>query len=307
MDEALKFQNSVIHEVAHSALEALLKAQFSNGAFPQVWDDDAVPDPPVLKASYPDYDWRTEGRIKNYWDMYTLNDNVCGYLVDTLFDAHRIYEDERFLQSLRKLGDFLILAQMPEPQPAWAQQYNYGMKPIWARKFEPAGIAGDESQEVIETLMKISVITGDRKYLDPIPPALAYLKRSLLPDKRLARYYELQTNKPLYMTRRGKTYSLTYDDSNLPSHYGWKWESRLDELEKQYERLLQGVAPTARTIQDNDVVQVIHALDERGRWVSTYAGERLVGQTRFASGAEYLSSELFSHNLTILSRFLDAN
>ena len=57
---------------------------------------------------------------------------------DTLIDAHRVYQDKRFLQALRKLGDFLILAQMPEPQPAWAQQYNYEMKPIWAREVRTA-------------------------------------------------------------------------------------------------------------------------------------------------------------------------
>ena len=61
--------------------------------------------------------------------------------------------------------------------------------------------------------MKIYRVTGDKKYLEPIPRALAYLKKSRLPDGRLARYYELKTNRPLYMTRDGDEYSLTYDDS----------------------------------------------------------------------------------------------
>ena len=52
-----------------------------------------------------------------------------------------------------------------------------------------------------------------------MPPALAYLKKSLLPDGRLARFYELKTNKPLYFT---KTYELTYDDSDMPTHYSFK-------------------------------------------------------------------------------------
>ena len=58
-------------------------------------------------------------------------------------------------KALERLGDFLILAQMPDPQPAWAQQYNYAMQPIWARRFEPAAITGGESQDVLETLMTI--------------------------------------------------------------------------------------------------------------------------------------------------------
>jgi hypothetical protein len=302
-DEAHGFKHAAIHESAEVALDALLKAQFPNGAFPQVWTG-PVEKQPVLKASYPEYDWRTEGRIKNYWDMYTLNDNVCGFVADTLSDAHRIYEDERYLRALRKLGDFLILAQMPEPQPAWAQQYNGEMQPIWARKFEPPGIAGDESQEVITTLMKISAVTGDRKYLEPVPRAMAYLKRSLLPDGRLARYYELKTNTPLYMSRRGKVYTLTYDDSNLPDHYGWKWKSRLDDLDSEYELLRNGGATTVSIVKDDDIRRILSALDDRGRWVKTYAGERLIGQAKMPRGAKYLSSELFSHNLSRLSEFV---
>jgi len=69
-DESLGFKNRAIHQSALIALDALLAAQFPNGAFPQGWKG-PVSKQPVLKASYPDYDWRTEGRIKNYWDMYT--------------------------------------------------------------------------------------------------------------------------------------------------------------------------------------------------------------------------------------------
>jgi len=304
VDKALAFRHKEIHASALCALDALLAAQFPNGAFPQGWKK-PVAEQPVLKASYPAYDWKTEGRIKNYWDMYTLNDNVCGYVADALIDALRVYREDRYRAALQRLGDFLILAQMPDPQPAWAQQYNYDMKPIWARKFEPPGIGGDESQEVIETLMKISVATGDRKYLEPIPSALAYLKRSQLSDGRLARYYELKTNKPLYMVRRSKSsYRLTYDDSNLPSHYGWKWDSRLAELEEKYKFLSHGGTATPPAVAQDDVRRVISALDDRGRWVSTYGGERLVGQAKMPLGANYLSSELFSRSLSTLSTFL---
>ncbi|MCA9146984.1 MAG: DUF4838 domain-containing protein, partial [Planctomycetales bacterium] len=249
-----------------------------------------------------------EGRIKNYWDMYTLNDNVTGYVADTLLDAHRIYGGDRYLQAVRKLGDFLLLAQTPEPQPGWAQQYNYQMQPIWARRFEPPGVSGDETQEVLETLMKIADATGDEKYLGPIPAALAWLQRSLLPDGQIARYYELKTNRPLYMSRRGDEYSLTYDDSNLPDHYGWKTESRLAEITQQYKTIAatnppalpkSSVAPTERQVQ-----QVIGQLDDRGRWVSRYTGERLVGQAKIAMDSQYLSSQVFSDNLTLLSEFL---
>ncbi|QEG39529.1 pectate lyase [Roseimaritima ulvae] len=306
-DQALEFQHAEIHAATRLALDALLNAQFPNGGFPQVWDDDVVPDPPVIQANYPDHDWRSEGRVKNYWDMYTLNDNVTGYVAEVLIDAHKIYDDARYREALRRLGDFLILAQMPEPQPAWAQQYNYQMQPIWARRFEPPGICGDESQEVIETLLMIYRETKDRRYLEPIPSAIAYLNRSRLPDGRLARYYELQTNKPLYMVRSGNIYSLTHDDSNLPAHYGWKWPSRLQELEQQYQQAKAGTAVTSPPLDWNDVQTIVSELDEQGRWVSRFDGRGLVGQAKMRIGAEYLSSERFSENLTLLSRFVAAD
>lgn len=302
-DQALEFKDEVIHECAMFALDSLLAAQFPNGAFPQVWTKPVV-DQPVKKANFPDHDWKTEGRIKNYWDMYTLNDNVCDYVADTLIDAHEIYGGDRYLKALQKLGDFLILAQMPEPQPGWAQQYNYEMQPIWARRFEPAAMAGDETQEAIGTLMKIAAFTGDDKYLEPIPAALAWLKRSLLSDGQLARYYELKTNRPLYMNRNGRNYSLTYDDSRLPKHYGWKWPSRIEELETKLALHKSGRQPAQSQVSADTIRQIISQLDDQGRWISTYDGARLVGQAKMPLGTKYLSSEVFSKNLTALGNFL---
>src|SRR4029077_9180464 len=104
----------------------------------------------------------------------------------------------RYRAAAERGGAFLILAQMPEPQPAWAQQYDRKMHPVWDRKFEPPAITGLESQDALETLLLLHRKTGDRKYLAPIPRALDYLKKSRLPDGRIARFYELKTNRPFY-------------------------------------------------------------------------------------------------------------
>ena len=97
--------------------------------FPQVWTAPVEREARAVKAKYPDYDWKTEGRIKNYWDYYTLNDDLAGTVADTLIAAHQVYKDDKYRAALEKLGDFLILAQMPDPQPGWCQQYNYEMVP----------------------------------------------------------------------------------------------------------------------------------------------------------------------------------
>lgn len=296
-DRALKFQHREIHEVSESARKAVLAAQFSHGAFPQVWTGPVAAAQPV-KAQYPDYDWHTEGRVKNYWDMPTLNDDLCDTISRTLLDGWEIYRDERCRASLVKLGDFLILAQMPEPQPGWAQQYDLQMRPIWARKFEPPAIAGRESQGAMEVLLRVHRLTGDAKYLAPIPPALAYLKRSLLPDGRLSRYYELRTNKPLYMT---DDYKLTFDDTNLPQHYGWKNDSRIAEIEESFNAAKAGKPATTPLADSDGVRQILRDLDAEGRWVSTYSDQRLVGNPKFKPGDRFLASEVFSRNLETLS------
>lgn len=306
-DAALEFQDAKIHEAATVGLQAVLDAQFPNGAFPQVFTGPVQGRPTTAsRANFPDYDWRTEGRIKNYWDMYTLNDNVLGYLTQTLLAAHQVYGDEQSLEAVRQIGDFLLIAQLPQPQPGWAQQYNDDLQPIWARKFEPPAVSGDETQEAIDTLLDIVEYTRDPKYLQPIPAALAWLQKVELPDGQLARYYELRTNRPLYMERRGDVYSLTYDDSNLPSHYGWKTTSRIEELQQRVKRVKDGKPDPPRTDQqlESAVREIISALDAQGRWITVSQGERLVGQPKIRPGDAYLSSERFSNHLSTLSEFL---
>lgn len=301
LDAALESRDAAVRDAAEYGLSALLKAQFPNGGFPQVWQG-PVEARPVLPAAYPDRDWRSEGRVKNYWDHYTLNDGLAGGVSALLAESQRLTKRDDLLRALEKLGDFLLLARMPEPQPAWCQQYDAAMLPIWARKFEPPAVSGWESQDAIETLLAIHAHTGKRKYLEPLPRSLEYLKSSLLPDGRLARFYELRTNKPLYMTR---AYELTHDDSDLPDHYGWKMPSRLADLEARLAAARSGArpAPPGRP-SDAEVRRVIADLDAEGRWVSAYSGERLVGQPKFAPGFRFLSSAVFSSNVELLSRFL---
>lgn len=276
LDRALKFQDIAIHEMTLYGLNGLLeKGQMPSGGFPQVWTDERPSDAnrPVTKASYPNTWPREYQGHNNYWYRYTLNDNLAPDVIRTLLLAEEIYEDARYRTAALKLADFLLMAQMPEPQPAWAQQYDFSLRPIWARKFEPAAITGGESQGVIETLMYVFSKTGDHKYIETIPKALDYLERSELPDGRLARFYELNTNRPLYFT---KEYVLTYDDSDVPTHYSFKTSSRVDKLRAKYRKMLElppdeledvfEPRPTATTA--GKIRIVVDALDQRGAWLT---------------------------------------
>jgi hypothetical protein len=146
VDRELDFKDKAIHEAALFALQSLLKAQYPNGAWPQRYSH--FPDPakfPVKRASYPET-WSRKWPGPNYQSEYTFNDNSIPDAIDMMLEAARIYKDPRYLASAEKGGDFILLAQMPEPQPAWAQQYNADMHPAWARVFEPPSVTGGESQ-----------------------------------------------------------------------------------------------------------------------------------------------------------------
>ncbi|MAV34147.1 MAG: hypothetical protein CMJ59_01695 [Planctomycetaceae bacterium] len=311
LDQTLMFQNSDIHARALFALEQLLRAQFPLGAWPQRYD--RFPDPadfPSHTASYPPT-WSRQYPRLDYRNYYTFNDNTIADMITTMFLAARIYDDPRFREAAERAGDFIIAAQMPDPQPAWAQQYNVDMHPAWARKFEPPAVTGGESQGVMRTLLLLFRHTGKRKYLHPIPEALAYLKRSQLENGQLARFYELRTNRPLYFNRN---YELTYDDSDLPTHYGFKIASQLDSIQQEYEQLLatktaeQPITLTTPSIRLTEQLtaaasEVISNLNKDAAWVKS---GRLKYQEQESPTEPIIDVPTFIRNVDVLSRFLRA-
>jgi len=286
---ALLFLLEMVHEPACKddaelkrctkvAFDALLAAQAPIGAWPQQFSGPADPTAPVLKASYPAEWSRTFPAVK-YSGFYTLNDDNLHQIAKVLFRAYELEQDERYIVALKKLGEFFLLAQMPEPQPVWAQQYDRDMHPVWARKFEPPSVTGYESIGAMEVLHQLWVLTGDDQYLKPIQPALAWFERSKLPDGTHARFYELQTNKPLFFVK--DTYVLTYDSSNIPTHYSFTdmVQDNIDEFKKKLAKSreeLQHNLAGPQTPKEwasrakstaSKAKKAAEALDSEGRWL----------------------------------------
>jgi PelA/Pel-15E family pectate lyase len=310
VDQALAFKDAAIHEAVQYALDSLLKTQYPNGAWPQRYSE--FPDPgmhPVKQASYPETWSRTHPKT-DYRSYYTFNDHTIDDVIDTMFLAAEIYGDDRYRIAAESAGDFILLAQMPEPQPAWAQQYNSQMHPAWARRFEPPSVTGGESQQVLRTLLMLYRKTGKKKYLAPIPRALDYLEESKLPDGRLARFYELKTNRPLYFTKK---YELTDSPDDLPTHYGFLTGSKLSEIRAAYSELLaNGRSPQSkgRTRRHRPSAKlaaraksVVESMDERGAWIET---GRLKVDGVWGSPTQVIQCRTFADNVSVLCRFLTA-
>jgi PelA/Pel-15E family pectate lyase len=307
LDRELQFKDERLHEATLYGLDHLVGAQFPNGAWPQQFD--APPNPadyPVVKASYPETWSRTFPKV-NYIRHYTFNDGSISDDAAVMLEAAEIYGESRYLAAAEKAGDFMILAQMPEPQPAWAQQYDVDMHPAWARKFEPPSITGGESVDIVATLLNLYRATGRDKFLKPVPSALAYLQKSQLPEGGLARFYELQTNKPLYFTKK---YELTYSDADLPTHYGFKVGSgKLGQLQAAYDKLKAEGPPAKKTVEKpvikfskkiaEEARQVAAALDDRGAWVED---GRMRNFGDDDSTTRVISTRTFVKNLPVLAR-----
>lgn len=311
LDTVLDHRDKPLHSCIEYALSSLLKAQYPNGAWPQRFSEPPNPaDFPVLKASYPDT-WPREYPKLDYRSYYTFNDDTIADLIDTMFLAAELYKAPQYAAAAERAGDFIILAQMPDPQSAWAQQYNAKMQPAWARRFEPASVTGGESQGVIRILMTIYRHTGKDKYLTPIPKALDWLERSKLPDGRLARFYELKTNRPLYFTKK---YELTYDDSDLPTHYGFQIGSSVKRLRTEFDQIRSQPRETTplwttdRRKPGNsnslraEVRQLVDSMDTRGAWLEE-GRLKDVGDDR---AQPIITTKTFIRNLRTLSRYLAA-
>ena len=291
VDQALEEKDEPIHEAAMAALDFILAAQHETGGWPQRY-------PP-------------SGR--GYGDFFTFNDNSIRDCVDVMMIAYRTYGDERYADAVRGCGDFIIAVQLPEPQAVWGQQYDSDLKPAWARRFEPPGPCGGESRGVLRIIIEITLFTGDEKYLEPIPKALDWYRRSELADGRWARFYEFKTNRPLYLTSDNRTtYWLTYDDSDCPDHYGFtgqSYPSRVEEAydeikEKGIEQYLKDREPQPMTDEDRiaaaeameaNVAKVLDEQDERGAWVTKGGSKEGGGPTIFMSVFQKKARVLYNY------------
>ena len=215
---------------------------------------------------------------KDYRDHYTLNDDSHRDLVLVLLDAHRLTGRSEYLQAALRGGDFIVAAQLPEPQPAWAQQYNADFEPDWARIFEPPAVASRESIGAMRTRTDLYRYTGDDKWLAPLAPAMAWLERSALSKDRWARFYELRSNVPIYGDADGRIHrQLERISDERIRGYAWQGSYGYATMARMWREIQDGTPrpgpPSARQRAQQaekrrpKVEQIIAAQDDRGRWI----------------------------------------
>ncbi len=221
-------EDAAAQETIDYALEHLLAAQYPNGAWP-VFLDRVYPHREFAAA------WRARSAgilakiPENAKDptylldrdaveapYLVVNDHVVRDVIRLLLAAERRLGRPDLLASAMRSGDFLLAAQLPEPQRGWAQTYDADLKPVWGRAFEPPAVASRETAGAMEALLQLYVRTSRPRYLEGALEAAKWLEKSRLPSGLWARFYEIGAGRPVYVRANG---DLSYDDDDLWQGY----------------------------------------------------------------------------------------
>lgn len=270
-NEATTLPMAFLARVAHATGEAkyrgsfsrgvdyLLSAQYPNGGWPQFW--------PLRKGYYSRITYNDGAMIRA---MTILRDVAGGKPPYNFVDAPR---RERVVDAVARGIDCILKTQIKQDGKltAWCAQHDEKtLKPAWARAYEPPSLSGAESVGIIRFLMSIEEPTPE--IVAAIEGAVAWFRsvavkgvrlesirrddgrkeRWLVPDSDApplwARFYELGTNRPLYLDRdsvfrydfaeisyerrSGYSYHGTWAASLIATEYpAWRQKHKLPETE----------------------------------------------------------------------------
>lgn len=223
-NEATTLPIAFLARVAHATGEAtyrnaflrgvdyLLAAQYPNGGWPQFW--------PLRNGYYSHITYNDGAMIRV---MTVLRDVAGGQPPYDFVDAsHR----QRAADAVARGIDCILKTQIKQDGKltAWCAQHDEKtLEPAWARAYEPPSLSGGESVGIVRFLMSIEEPTPE--IVAAIQDAVAWLRSVAMKGVRIetirgddgrrerrlvsdpaapplwARFYELRTNRPLYLDR----------------------------------------------------------------------------------------------------------
>ncbi|TFG41445.1 MAG: hypothetical protein E4H48_06055, partial [Syntrophobacterales bacterium] len=247
--------DDTLSQAIDKALALMIEAQLDNGGWPHMY-------PPG--GSYHDY--------------ATFNDQGINDCIRVMTDAVRYYDKPAYRESLDKVGRFLMISQLPPPQPGWAQQYDEYLQPAWARDFEPPAVCPAVTVNNLMTLMDLYELTHNSLYLKPIPDALRWLDVVRMPNGLWARFVEIGTGKALYYDRDRLRVDTTAD-LHIERRTGYGYENdlsgRIDQVKRRFDGIRRKKTEPAAQEPDRSwrqmiprVRAILDAQDEQGRWIT---------------------------------------
>ncbi|MEN3324729.1 pectate lyase [Mariniflexile soesokkakense] len=194
-------------------LDYLFAAQYPNGGWPQFW--------PLRGDEY--YSRITYNDAAMIQVMQLLSGVAGGKAPYTFVDINRRL---KAILAVNKGLDCILKTQVKQKEKltAWCAQYDEKtLLPAWARKYEPPSLSGGETVGIIQYLMTIEnptpeiidAVNGGISWLQSVAIKGVRLDKKRNPDGRAerilvkdskapllwARFYELETNRPIYLDR----------------------------------------------------------------------------------------------------------
>jgi PelA/Pel-15E family pectate lyase len=265
----LETDDEIWDHAVHKVIDFILDAQFgpelgiADGGWPQRFphNPDAISSMPMPNAhQLPPNSWA--GMEDGDYTLHvTFNDDVMGenikfltMCVMSLGKKHLVPKITRAMECMRRL-------QQPAPQAGWSLQHlsrptngRPAGAPAGARTYEPRSLATHTTQTNVQQLFHYFELTGDRRYLQRIPEAIAWLKTCPLPADAAERnpllrtgqthptFIQLSTNDGIYVHRYGSNihngaYYFNKDYTNTLSHYSAGRNINIPALEARYNLL----------------------------------------------------------------------
>ncbi|MGB2869427.1 MAG: pectate lyase [Bacteroidota bacterium] len=221
-------------------LDFVLQAQYPNGGWPQFYPD---------TSGYRKHITFNDGAMIGILEvLHRISQNESQY---AFVDADR---REKITMALQRGIDCVLRCQIKEHDTlmAWCQQHDHvDFRPMSARTYELASICGLETAEIVLFLMSLDHPSKEIK--TSIESAVSWYERSAIngikveevaaPKEKFiyhtvsfdrvvvqdpsapriwARFYELETKRPLFCNRDGKpVYSLKEVERERRTGYGW--------------------------------------------------------------------------------------
>lgn len=232
----VKYKDSFLRGVDY-----LLAAQYPNGGWPQFW--------PLRKGYYSHITYNDGAMIR----AMTLLRDVAG--AQPPYDFVDVQRRKKVADAVTRGIDCILKTQIKQDgkRTAWCAQHDEKtLKPAWARAYEPPSLSGAESVGIVRFLMSIeeptpeiiAAIEGAVVWFQSVVMKGVRLKsarrddgrreRWLVPDPDApplwARFYELGTNRPLYLDRdsvfRYDFSEISYERRSGYSYHG-SWPASL--------------------------------------------------------------------------------
>jgi PelA/Pel-15E family pectate lyase len=211
----------------------------------------------IFAAQYPNGGWPQVYPLEGaYHDAITFNDDAMTHILELLqaiaqkeprfaflTDADRTKAADAFSAGIRCVLQAQVLQN--GKKTAWCAQHDaITLKPTGARDFEPPTLSGLESSRLLKFLMTVSPATPD--LVESIDNGLAWLNgvkitgikkakrdgktvyepNAASTDLYWARFYDLETNQPVFPGRNGIRYA-TFEEMSAKNKLGYDFYTTL--------------------------------------------------------------------------------